>query len=330
MKIAFTFEVRRSDAEQEAEFCASADIEDITRALTKAGHEVTHINVLAPAFEWIRALEKAAPDLIFNHAEGSHGRSREAFFPALFEALGIPYTGSDGHTFMLTLDKWLTKESLAPYDIPFPKHILVTPESRSQAFARACQLRFPLIVKPNFEGSSKGICDDNVVFSSRDLEAALERVLSAYPAGVIVEEFIAGTDVAVAYLEAAPNGGILAPFEYEYDAGYQSRFNLYDFRLKGDDYERVQIRCPAALSEAQSARICDLAARIFHLLRVRDVGRIDFRLSDDGDIYFLEINPQPALTNGAGLFVAAQRVGFSYDDTIAAIATSAARRFALT
>jgi len=329
MKIAFAFELRRTDAEEEAEFCGPTDVEDIAVALTKAGHEVTQIDVRAPVFEWMRTLEKVAPDLIFNCCEGTKGRAREAFFPALFEALGIPYTGSDGHTMLLTLDKWLTKESLAPYNVPLARHALVTPENRAQGLARVRELRFPVIIKPNFEGSSKGITDDSVVTSPRDLESVLERVLLAYPTGVLIEEFIAGTDVAVAFLEGAPNGGILVPFAYDFDPEYRSRFNIYDYRLKNDDSEHVIIRCPAALSEPLMTRICEAASRIYQVLHVRDVGRIDFRIGEDGQPYFLEINPQPALTKGAGIFVAAERLGLSFDDTIAAIAANAARRYGL-
>jgi len=329
MKIAFAHELRRSDSEEEAEFCGPEDADDVTAALTKAGHEVTRLDVTAPVFAWIQTLEKAAPDLIFNYAEGSKGRAREAFFPALFEALGVPYTGSDGHTMLLTLDKWLTKEALAPYDIPAPRHALVTPENRTQGIARVRELRLPVIVKPNFEGSSKGITDDSVVTSFQNLESSLDRLLLVYPMGVLVEEFIAGFDVAVGYLEGAPNGGILTPFSYEFDPAYRSRFNIYDYRLKNDDSEFVQIRCPAMLPEPLTTRICETASRIYQVLRVRDVARIDFRISADGQPYFLEINPQPALIRGAGIFVAAELLGLSFDDTIAAIATNAARRYGI-
>ena len=83
---------------------------------------------------------------------------REAFYPALFEELGIPYTGSDAYTNAITLDKWLTKLMLQRAGIETrarpPRH---APQLRATMVERGAGLAFPVIVKPNHEGSSKGI-----------------------------------------------------------------------------------------------------------------------------------------------------------------------------
>ena len=126
MKIAFTYNLRLSDAEEEAEFDTPETVEAIARALSLAGHEVQKIEVSGPASHLVARLEAFSPDLIFNLGEGKRGRAREAFYPALFEELGYPYTGSDAHTLTITLDKWLTKRVLASHGIDTPRGRLFT------------------------------------------------------------------------------------------------------------------------------------------------------------------------------------------------------------
>src|SRR6185436_10577139 len=101
------------------------------------------------------------PDLIFNAAEGRRGRFREAFYPALFDELGFPYTGSDAYALAVTLDKQLTKLILHQQGVRTPGWQFV---ENVREF-RPEDLKFPVIVKPNFEGSSKGITQDSIAES---------------------------------------------------------------------------------------------------------------------------------------------------------------------
>ena len=132
-------------------------------ALASAGHEVEKIEVSGPASHLVSRLEASDPDLIFNTAEGRRGRAREAFYPALFEELGFPYTGSDAYALTLTLDKWLTKLVLATHGVDSPRGRLVAPAELARVVDSGIALSYPVIVKPNYEGSSKGITQDSVV-----------------------------------------------------------------------------------------------------------------------------------------------------------------------
>src|SRR5438128_654924 len=124
MRIALTHNVRISNTEEEAEFDSPETIDTIARAMEKAGHQVERIEVRGPAAR----LEAFAPDMIFNTAEGLRGKMRRGFYPALFEELGIPTTGSDAYALCLTLDKALTKKVLAGFGVPSPRGRLVTRE----------------------------------------------------------------------------------------------------------------------------------------------------------------------------------------------------------
>src|SRR6266542_3672425 len=145
MRIALTHNLRLADTEDEAEFDTRETVDALAGAIERLGHRVERIEVSGPASRTVARLEAYGPDLIFNIAEGRRGRFREAFFPALFDELGMPYTGSDPNA-----------------------------------------LRYPVIVKPNFEGSSKGITQDSVVESPERLQEAAREPHARYPAGALV------------------------------------------------------------------------------------------------------------------------------------------------
>src|SRR3954471_9578803 len=226
MRIAFTHNLRLTDSEDEAEFDTAETVDAIANGLRAGGHEVEKIEVTGPASHLASRIESFAPDLIFNTAEGRRGRTREAFYPALFEELGFPYTGSDAYVMTVTLDKWLTKLMLGAQGIDTPRGRLVAPDDlRRMRDVGAVGLAFPVIVKPNYEGSSKGIGDDAIARDPKALAEMLPRILRKFPSGVLVEEFIAGTDVTVPFVEGIGDEGVLLPVDYLIDSAARSKFN---------------------------------------------------------------------------------------------------------
>ena len=328
MKIAFTHNLRLTDAEEEAEFDSAETVSAIAEALSASGNEVEKIEVSGPASHLAARLEAFAPDLIFNTAEGRRGRAREAFYPALFEELGFAYTVSDAYVHTITLDKRLTKLVLAGQGVDSPRSRLITARDLPWLDKVDGTLGVPLpaIVKPNYEGSSKGIGDDSVTRDGRALRALVEKMVRLYPAGVLVEEFIPGTDVTVPFIEGLGEDGVLNPVEYLISEASRSKYNLYDYRLKNTDANRVAVRCPAELPRDVLSRLRAIAKIVVRTTGMRDVGRIDFRLGDDGRIYFLEVNALPSLEPGSSLFAAAKREGLGYVETIERVVRSAAVR----
>src|SRR5262252_5182137 len=150
MKIAFTHNLKLTESEDEAEFDTAETVAAIASALAASGHEVEKIEVSGPASHLAARIEAFAPDLIFNTAEGRRGRAREAFYPALFEELGFPYTGSDAWVLTVTLDKQLTKLHLADRGIDSPRGRLITPRDLPYVASMGDSLgvAFPAIVKP--------------------------------------------------------------------------------------------------------------------------------------------------------------------------------------
>ena len=342
MKVAFTHNLRLTDvrhSEKEAEFDSVDTVNAIAAAIEAAGHEVEKVEVSGPASTLLERLEAFDPDLIFNTAEGQQGKLREALYPALFEELGIPYTGSDAYANALTLDKWMTKLLVARAGVDTPRACLVNPRNFDTILERGPGLAFPVIVKPNHEGSSKGIYaggtgavgrDGSVVREPKDLGAVLKAALRAYPDGVLVEEYVEGTDVLVGYIEGVGHdGGILAPVELLLEASAERPYNVWDYRLKNLEPGKVSFRCPAGIPRDIAARLRTISAEVIRTLAMRDVARLDFRVAPDGRIYFLEANAIPSLAPSAALFVATSQLGMGYGQTIASILNSAALRSGL-
>lgn len=330
MRIALTHNLRLTDSEEEAEFDSAATIDALAGHLERLGHRVERLEVSGPASRTVARLEAWSPDLIFNTAEGRRGRFREAFYPALFDELGMAYTGSDAYALAVTLDKQLSKMIVAQHGIATPAWQFV--ERLEELDLR--RFRFPVIVKPNFEGASKGITQDSVVEEPALLPVRVADMLSRYPAGVLVEEYVDGIDVTVPYLEAfadAPSHGVLAPAEYHFapEAMAGRRHRIYDYELKTKLEKSVTVRAPAQVARETEQVLRLTARRVFQLLGCRDLGRIDFRVSPDGAVYFIELNALPSLEQGSSVYVAARLQGLDEKGVIDAIVRNAVKRYAI-
>jgi D-alanine--D-alanine ligase len=324
MRIALTYNVRLTATEEDAEFDSPETIDTIARTLEKAGHQVERVEVTGPASRLVAHLEAFAPDLIFNAAEGRRGKMRRAFYPALFEELGIPYTGSDSYTLCITLDKAVKKRILAGFGIPSPRGRLMTLDSLKGGGLD--DFPFPVIAKPNFEGSSKGISQRSVADDSIELGRVLDELLPTYPEGVLVERFVPGTDVRVVRLDGVTK---LSAVEMAVDPAYARKFAILDYALKHEDGAFVTRKTPPDLPARTLERLDDLATRCFDALGMRDVAALDFRVGLDGDVQFLSAAPLPSLEPGTAVFVATAAAGYDYDATIHAIVRAAAARTGL-
>ena len=330
MRIALTHNLRLNDSEEEAEFDSRETIEALSGAMERLGHRVERIEVSGPASRTAARLEAFAPDLIFNTAEGRRGRFREAFYPALFDELGFPYTGSDAWVLAVTLDKALTKLMLSEHGVISPRGQFIDDMSQLKLDG----WRWPVMVKPNFEGSSKGITQESVIEDRTRLRLAVEKQLAKFPAGVLVEEFIPGKDLTVAFLErAAPErNGVLTPVEYVIEESElaKRRYRIYDYDLKSVHYDAVSVRCPAVFPGHVLERAQDMARKAYRALGCRDLGRIDFRVAEDGQVYFIEINALPSLEAGAGIYAAAALEGLHTDAVVGKVIESAVVRWGIT
>jgi len=326
MRIAFTYNLKTGQSEEQAEFDTPETVSMLEGAIRQLGHEVVLVEASGGVRHLIDQLEAARPDLVFNTAEGGQGRGREAYYPALFQRLGIPFTGSDAYVCTVTLDKHLTKLLVSHHGIRVPGWLFV----RGPEHLRRVELRYPLMVKPNFEGSSMGITAESVVEDEATLHRRAGAMLAQFPDGLLVEEYIHGRDIVVPYLEAAEpeTRGILEPAEYVYLTGGGRRFAIFELDMKMRGFEDVNVRSPAHLDPAQRAEAIRASRLAVEVLGVRDLGRMDYRLGEDGELYFLEMNALPSLEPGASIYLSGQLAGLDgAAGVMAKVIESAVRRY---
>jgi D-alanine-D-alanine ligase len=330
MRIGITYDLKTDGATPEhapddfqEEFDSPVTIEAIAAALRGLGHEV---DLLGDGRELLEQLLADPPDLVFNTAEGQGvGRSREARVPAVLEMLGIPHTGSDPLTLAATLDKDCARRLIASAGIPVPAGVVVHPNEDVQAVVRRARLPFPLLAKPAWEGSSKGIRSKCLVDSPKDLPAVVASLRQDHRQPVLLEEFIRGDELTVGVLGNRPPHvlGIMRVLP----ARPTDRF-IYSLEVKRDYLRQVTYECPAALGPEVTRAVGGAALGAYRILGCRDVSRIDFRLRD-GVPYFLEVNPLPGLNpESSDLVILAGRLGMSHARLIEAILHAALERLA--
>jgi D-alanine--D-alanine ligase len=327
MRITIAYNLRMDDTEATAELLTKADISRIAAAINSLQHTVTEVEVSGKPNDVIDRLIESEPDLIFNLAEGTIGSSREAFYPGLYEQMGIPFTGGNASLLHLNLDKHLAKTVLASYGINIPKGVLITDKEKNLPD----NLQYPLIIKPNSEGSSKGITQDSVVESYDQAQKRINKLLGHYPAGLVVEEFIAGRELSIPFLESFP-GKLLDIVEHTFDMDkIDGKYNVYDYDMKqgGEAAKSVNIVCPANLNPQEKTAAVKMAREVFDIMSCPDFGRVDIRLHTNGQPYFIELNPLPSFHPNASLITAAKSCGLEFRDVMRLIIRSAARRYGL-
>ena len=329
MNIALTYSLKKEDSTKPADYfseCDSADTVDaIARALCRRGHSVQSVDADQPSL--ISYFRKNRVDMVFNIAEGHRSRFRESEIPALLECLGIPYTGSNPFSLALALNKAMTKKILKAEHIPTPAYQVF--ETGSEPLNP--DLRFPLIVKPNLEGSAKGISRANVVYTRQELLARITDLMRSYEQEVLVEEFIEGRELTVGILENG-KATILPVLEIDFSTASGSGEYFYTWRMKefqGDNALGLtpSFYCPARLDGATERLVKETALRTHRAIGCYDISRTDIRLGPDNVPYVLEINPLPGLDPKESNFPRmAYAAGMGYDDLIESVLLSAFQR----
>jgi len=307
---------RETDAQ--AEFDEPETVKAISAALASGGYEPF---VLEASDGFPRKLENEKPDIVFNIAECKSGRSREAQIPAILEYYGVPYTGSDAAALSVALDKALTKRIARGLGVETPDFALIEKgETRPPD-----GLGYPLLVKPNAEGSSKGIPDACVAEGPEELSGLIRR--ASREGALLAERYIDGREFTVGILGNGPGARVFEPMEVVFGK-QRGNYKVYSYEMKKNFRDYVSYSCPAAIPEAIKTRMTRDAAAVCGALGCRDMARVDFRLGRDGKAYFLEINPLPGLAPGYSDFpMAAGFNGIGYDGLILLILDYALKRY---
>lgn len=302
----------------------------VARALEQNGHEVLLLGIRDDLREVLDRCAEWKPDLVVNGAESFQGKSAlDYLFPALLEASGFRFTGSAPLALLVTRDKAMSKEVLSYHGIRVPG--FVTYRLREQAKA-APDLRFPLIVKPLSADASEGIAQASVV---EDVEALQERVAFVhrqFEQPAIAEEFIPGRELYASVVGNDDRLEVLPLTEMVFDKEKtEPEERIATRTAKWDEpyRKRKGIRNVFArpVSAAARERIDEICRTAFRALWLRDYARIDLRLTEEGEVWVIEANANPFISEGHEIANAAEKAGMPYPAFIQRIVDEALARY---
>jgi len=300
-------------------------------AIEACGHSVQMLPVDDEVAPLVQVLNAAAPDLVFNLAESFGGKSAlESNVAALLNLLGLRYTGSSPAGLLLAGDKSLTKKVLSFHGIRTPEFATVF----RGALDWAGDIAFPLIVKPPQEDASLGIRSNSVVHDLRELFTRIDALQSEFQQPVLVEEFVDGREFYVGVLGNA-NVRALPVMELDFSgfpagvpriASWEAKWGD-DGAGSGEQFAGTKSIFAVDVAPELATRMQEVAVEAFNALRLRDYARIDLRVTDEEDIFVIEVNPNCYLERESEFARAAAEGGLAYDALIARILELALARY---
>ncbi|HQF41539.1 MAG TPA: ATP-grasp domain-containing protein [Ignavibacteriaceae bacterium] len=302
------------------------EYEIMVKKLKRVGFDAHSLNIKDDLLVFLNEINNNPPDVIFNFVEIYKEKPRlEMNFVGLYELLGIPYTGAPAITLANCQSKFLTKKLLNYHGIKTAKFLLFKeiPEKINP------EIKYPVIVKPAYEDASVGIENESIVTNTEALKRRIEYVFKHFDQAALVEEFIEGREFNVSVmgdqkLKALPIS------EIDFSKMPDHLHNIVSYQAKWDphheSYHKTIPVCPAKISKSLEEKLKQTAISAFKIMGTRDYARVDMRVTNDEEIFVLEVNPNPDLTEGAGFMRSAHAAGMSYAQALKKIVMLAYER----
>lgn len=244
-----------------------------------------------------------AADVVFMALHGENGENGK--IQACFDLMGIRYTGTDYVSSAICMDKGLTKDIFRSYQIPTPVGIRLRKGQKQEE-----TVPFPCIVKACCGGSSVGVV---VAAKEEEYQAALTEAFQ-YDDEVVIEQYIKGREFSVGVMDGKALPVIeIAPLQ-----------GFYDYKNKYQAGATIET-CPAELPEEKTKEMQGYAEAAFRALRLKNYARMDFMMSEQGQIFCLEANTLPGMTPTSLLPQEAAAVGIAYEQLCEKIMEAALR-----
>jgi D-alanine-D-alanine ligase len=290
----------------------------VRAALHTLGHEVTLLAVHDELAEVRRAVEDGKPDIVFNLLEEFQGSVLfDHHVVSFLELLRAKYTGCGPRGLVLARDKALSKAIAAHHRIRAPGFAVIK-RSRGARNLKLRRLAYPLIVKSLTADSSLGISRASLVRDGEHLEGRVRFIHERIGSDAIVEEFVAGREIYVSLLgnervtTLPPNELLVEKLDPKDDLIVTEKLK-HDLRYQVDRGVEV---VPADLTPEVRARLIRQSVRLYKLLHLEGYARLDWRLREDGALYFLEANPNPEIARGEEFADSAKAAGIEYEPLV--------------
>jgi D-alanine-D-alanine ligase len=299
---------------------------EVLTCLRRSGHEVDLLAVFDNVKDIVDRIYGFAPDVVFNLCESFRcERVHEPNIPALLDLLKVPYTGAGPDGIMLCQDKALAKKLLSFHGVRVANFVV---SHRDRPLRSLKNFSYPAFVKPIAEESSDGISKASFAKGEEETLDRARFIHESMNTDALIEEYIDGRELTVGVL-GNNRLTVLPPQEIFFGNGNGNgngnghangapRFATS--KAKWDEAYRekwgIHSGPAAALPPGMEAKLDRLARRVYRILHIRGLGRIDLRLTAAGETIVMEANPNPSLARVDDVVVAAGRIGIDYDALI--------------
>ncbi|HKR84076.1 MAG TPA: ATP-grasp domain-containing protein [Terriglobales bacterium] len=334
LKIAVLYDLWGEEEVPESEKAAESgrkrkekeDREEITDALAKLGHEPFY-HVLDGRPQSLHGLAKCGADLVFNLTESYAGDdTKEMNVAAYMDLIGLPYTGAGPHAHFLAQDKATAKKMFHFHGIRTPYFATAYRGNIDHAH----DVKFPLIVKPQLEDGSIGIDAAAVVNGVKELMERVQYVQNEFDSPALIEEYIEGREIYAAILGSYERTEVLPLVELDLSQLPEGvpRIASRDVKFERDSeaYKLTKSRVVEDLDESTTQKLSETAVAAYRAVKLRDYGRIDMRLTAEGEVYVIEANPNPWLSSKHEFAMAGRKSGRTYTELIKSIIELALER----
>jgi D-alanine-D-alanine ligase len=296
-----------------------SNVHEVRTSLRRRDYDVELVPVRLGEFRWLSRARKA--DVIVNLCEGINGHAKyEDFVVNTLELTGLPFTGCRSWPVTVCHRKHIANTLLQSAGIPIPHFVL------AQGNAIPADFPLPAIVKPAAEDASVGI-DGNAVCTTRKALRKRAAQMTEQFEDVMIQEYVPGREINVGFV-----GKTMLPLsEIRFDSMPADTWPIVTYAAKwttgsADDLGTQPV-CPAEIAPDLMKRLTHVAWRAWELLAgAEGYGRVDLRVTEDGQPYVLEVNPCPDLSSNAGLARMGQAFGWSYDELVHQIVDEALTR----
>lgn len=290
---------------------------NVLAALTELGHTTEHLAIFDNLDLLLQKLETFKPDIIFNLADQfKNNRAFDQNIVSFLEMHGLPFTGCGSTGLTLCKHKGISKKILGYHRIRVPDFVIVP---RGRRGIRPQRLKFPVLVKPLKEEASYGIAQASFVETDEQFRERVQFIHEKYDNDVIAEEYIEGRELYVSvfgnhrlqvlpvrelvFKEVPPDEPKIATYKAKWDEEYRKRWGL-------------QNRFAENLDAALVREIEQTCKRIYRLLTIDGYARLDLRLTQNNEVYFIEANPNPILASDEDFAQSALKAGLAYPQLV--------------
>ena len=289
---------------------------DVISTLKKVGHDVFPVGVYNNLGVIGNALLEHKPHVAFNLLEEFHGYPLyDQHVVSYLELMKQAYTGCNPRGLTICRDKALSKMVLAYHRIQVPAFAVY---QMNRVVKRSKRLKFPLLVKSISEEGSVGIARASIVNDDAKLAERVDFIHRQTKTHAIAEQYIAGREI---YVGVIGNQRLqcYTPWELVIEKLPEGAPNIATSKLKWDPayQEKVGVVTRAAeLDKKMRDKLVRLSKKIYRTLFLSGYARLDYRVSDDGEIYLLEANPNPQIAQAEDFADSAQHCGVDYESLL--------------